>query len=261
MTAPLDGEFRHQFAPLRVPKAAELVSATIRRRIVRGELQEGDALPSEAELMEQFEVSRPTLREALRILESELLITVHRGSRKGARVHTPDSGMAAGYAGLLLQMSGTTIEDVLDTRSVLEIGAVRALAEHSTAVSLSRLEGCLTEESASIDDLDRFAGAAVRFHHLIIEATSNHSLLLLAQMLEHITDRHAATVKEGEAGHRAGRALWRTKTHEVHEALVGLIRAGEADGAEHLWRAHLRESHRAMLERTSMTKTVLDLFE
>src|SRR5439155_5195777 len=65
---------------VRVPKTAELVAAHLRRQIVRGELKEGDALPPETALMEQFNVSRPTLREAFRVLESEALITVRRGS-------------------------------------------------------------------------------------------------------------------------------------------------------------------------------------
>src|ERR1700680_3463946 len=61
---------------IRVPKTAELVAAELRRKIVRGELAEGDALPSEAVLMAEFAVSRPTLREAFRVLESESLISI-----------------------------------------------------------------------------------------------------------------------------------------------------------------------------------------
>ena len=75
-------------APVRVPKTAELVASHLRRQIVRGELKEGDALPPESALMEQFGVSRPTLREAFRVLESEALISVRRGAR-AARVSTP----------------------------------------------------------------------------------------------------------------------------------------------------------------------------
>ena len=57
--------------PVRVPKAAELVAAQLRGQIVRGELAEGDALPPEHELMQRFGVSRPTLREAFRVLEEK----------------------------------------------------------------------------------------------------------------------------------------------------------------------------------------------
>src|SRR3954469_23872896 len=103
---------------LRVPKMAELVAQRLRRQIVRGELTEGDALPSEAELMTQFGVSRPTLREAFRVLESEGLIRVRRGAHGGARVQTPNGDIAARYAGLVLEFRGTTLEDVYDARNI-----------------------------------------------------------------------------------------------------------------------------------------------
>jgi DNA-binding FadR family transcriptional regulator len=70
---------------LRAPKTAELIASYIRGQIVRGDLKTGDALPSETVLMEMFGVSRPTLREAFRILEAESLISVRRGARGGAR--------------------------------------------------------------------------------------------------------------------------------------------------------------------------------
>src|SRR6201995_6135095 len=97
---------------VRVPKAGELVATQLRRQIVRGDLREGDALPSEAVLMERFGVSRPTLREAFRILEAEDLISVKRGSRGGARVTQPSLSVAARYVGLLLQVQGTTIAEI-----------------------------------------------------------------------------------------------------------------------------------------------------
>ena len=85
--------------PLRLPKAAELVAEDIRRDIVRGALQPGDFLPTEANLIEQFGVSRPTLREALRVLESESLISLHKGPEvapaSGARSWTRRRATAA----------------------------------------------------------------------------------------------------------------------------------------------------------------------
>jgi DNA-binding FadR family transcriptional regulator len=251
---------RVPFEALRVPKAAELVAASIRREIVRGELREGDGLPSEGELMAQFGVSRPTLREALRVLESELLISVHRGSRGGARVHTPDPTVAATYAGLVLQVEGTTVEDVLNTRLVLEVGAVRTLAEQGVTASVAELEATLAAEEDALDDLNRFTEAASKFHREIVEATGSNSLMLLTRMLEDITARHSAAVKAAEPSVPTRRPAWRTKTHEVHAAVLQLVREGKTSEAEHLWRAHLRETGRAMVMRAG-ARTVLDLFE
>src|SRR5665647_1955571 len=99
---------------VRAPKTAEIIATSVRRSIVSGALKEADTLPSEVELMGQFGVSRPTLREAFRILETESLISIRRGSRGGSQVMAPDLSVAGRYVGLLLQMSGTTIGEVLE---------------------------------------------------------------------------------------------------------------------------------------------------
>src|ERR1051325_1239182 len=126
-------------APVKVPKTAELVATQLRNQIVRGELKEGDALPPETNLMEQFGVSRPTLREAFRVLESEALITVRRGSRGGARIDVPNDSVAARYAGLVLQYRGATWADVLEARAVIEPPCAGLLAARRTTEDLRRL--------------------------------------------------------------------------------------------------------------------------
>ena len=64
--------------------------------------------------MQRFGVSRPTLREALRVLEGESLLSIQPAPRGGARIHTPDGDAAARYAGLALQFRGATVADVYD---------------------------------------------------------------------------------------------------------------------------------------------------
>src|SRR5947208_13567171 len=98
---------------VRSPKTAELVAGTLRRMVVDGQLKDGDFLPHEADLIAHFHVSRPTLREAVRVLESERLVEVRRGSRTGAKVRVPGPEIVARPAGLLLAISGTTLADVM----------------------------------------------------------------------------------------------------------------------------------------------------
>ena len=128
---------------VRVPKAGEMVASQLRRQIVLGELKEGDQLPSESVLMEQFGVSRPTLREAFRILEAEGAITVRRGVRGGARVQVPDITVAARQIGLLLQYRGALLSDVYEVRAVLEPAAARMAAKRRTSADLARLQEAL----------------------------------------------------------------------------------------------------------------------
>ena len=77
--------------------------------------------------MQRFGVSRPTLREAMRVLEGEALITVHRGARGGAHVHTPAGETVAQFAGLVLQFRGATVADVYEARRALDLAALRII--------------------------------------------------------------------------------------------------------------------------------------
>ena len=119
---------------VRAPKTAELIATLYRRQIVRGDLRPGDTLPSEQQLMVQFGVSRPTLREAFRILEAEDLISVKRGSRGGARVTQPSLSVAARFHELIMQRSGSktlavqggVLQDIVATHLAMALSRDRA---------------------------------------------------------------------------------------------------------------------------------------
>ena len=109
-----------------VPKMAELVAEKIRGQIARGEFKAGDNLPSETELMERFGIARPTMREAIRILESEGLISTRRGSQNGPKVKILDVSVLARRVGLVLQLSGTKFHDLYEAQTAIETNAVRS---------------------------------------------------------------------------------------------------------------------------------------
>ena len=100
-------------------KMSHLVAGELRRQIVRGQIAPGDTLPSEAELIKVLDVSRDTLREALRMLESESLIYIRRGRHGGAVVRRADLRAVARYVALLLQIRQATLDDVHEARLVL----------------------------------------------------------------------------------------------------------------------------------------------
>ena len=106
----------------------EQIADELRALIVSGQLAEGESLGREPDLVERFGVSRPSLREALRILEAEGLITVVRGVLGGVIVHQPSERMTARTAALVLQSRNVTLGDVHQARSVIEPAAVRILA-------------------------------------------------------------------------------------------------------------------------------------
>src|ERR1700734_2741707 len=169
---------------LRVPKAAELVAARIRGQIIRAELKQGDSLPAESELMETFGVSRPTLREAIRVLEMESLLRMRRGSRGGAVVTAPDPAVAARAVGVRLQLRGVTLRDIHEARTMIEPMAARHIAGAKGAGPvLLKLHELNETARDSIRDFREFPHNTWQFHRGLVEGTGNQTLTVLSQTI------------------------------------------------------------------------------
>lgn len=244
--------------PVVMPTAAQLVADTIRRQIVTGHLRDGDSLRSEPALIEQYGVSRPTLREALRILQSEALITIRRGSRGGAVIHEPRVEHVARQAGHLLQHQHTTLSDVHAARVTLEPPAAGLLAaKYDAAAAVSRLRRALADEAAAMDDARAFARASARFHDVVVELAGNKTLLLFAGVLGEIIDVQTESAMLGAPDSGVGRDT--EIAHRSHRRLVKLVEDGDVDGARGHWHAHL-EAIGEVLLRGQRSRLVLDLF-
>jgi DNA-binding FadR family transcriptional regulator len=109
--------------PVHVPKAAELVAEALRARVLRRDLVPGDRLPPESELMTQYGVSRPTLREALRLLEAQELLEVRRGARGGGVIRTPSTTPAAEAITLWLLLGQPGVTRAKDIERLGDIAA------------------------------------------------------------------------------------------------------------------------------------------
>ena len=229
---------------VRSPKTAELVAGTLRRMVVEGQLIDGDFLPNEAELMTHFGVSRPTLREAVRVLESERLVEVRRGSRTGARVRVPGPEIVARPAGLLLELSGTTIADLLTAKSGIEPMAARLLAESGPAEAFDELDQMLEALISEGWQSGRLAETTGAFHLRVVQLSGNATLSIVAGMLHEITVRHTAFVfKQRRPVSKADY----DKLIRSYRKLMQFLRAGDAEGAEAHWRKHLDTSRELLL--------------
>lgn len=222
---------------IQVPKTAELIAQQLRGQIVRGVLKPGDMLPPETVLGQRFDVSRPTLREAFRILENESLIVVRRGSRGGVQVVSPDVSVAARYIGLLLQIQNTTLSDLYEARMVLEPAAVRMLAARRTDDDLKALVVVIDELADLVDagadaaDLDQWSRTAFRFHDLILERAGNQAIGLIGQVLADVVATHMSRVvsRSTDTGEVAAQFK---KTIRAFRKLITLVEARDAEAAE-----------------------------
>ena len=255
--ARLSGQLRK---PVRVGAA---VAGLLRQAIIDGEYSDGDLLPKEDELLAAMQVSRQSLRDAMRILETEGLVTVRRGQAGGAVVHSPKPDAAAYMLSLVLASRGTSIADLALAIEAVEpiCAAMCAEREDRAETVLPFLAKNLEDLSGLIDEEELFTSTAREFHQAIADRCGCATLALIIGTLETLwsaqSSRWAAIVSSerrypGESN--------RKSTLKVHAKILSAIEAGDAEQARVAARRHLRSTQRFVLESQSESLiTSLDL--
>ena len=218
----------------RAPHVADLVVAELRRRILDGELQDGDILPRQEDLLVEFGVSKPSMREALRILESEGLLSVRRGKVGGAIVHRPGADNAAYVLGTVLRTTGAPVDDLSMALNLLEpqcVALCAARADRAETV-LPALRAVNERAAACIDDVRQFTIVSRQFHEEIVRTCGSPTLTLVVGALESVWSAHADAWAQIHVGEDDFPDLaYRQQGLADHELLLELIEAGDVDGA------------------------------
>ena len=244
---------------IRIPKAAELVANTLRRRIITGEYKPDELLPTEGALMGSFNVARTTVRDAFRVLESEGLVVVRRGANGGGRVRVPSVSMVSDNASVLLQSRGATLEDVHQGRMMVEVPVAGMLASRKSRKGITRaLRDALAEEEASMADPVQLPRAEGRFHLRLIELADSPTISMLSAVTNRIIAQQV--VKNAGARQSGGDTVaGHREAHRAHVRLVDLIEAGSAAQAEALWRRHLESALEQLVNSPGTARTVIEL--
>jgi DNA-binding FadR family transcriptional regulator len=242
---------------IRQDKASGII-ATELRRLILSECKVGDHLPPERFLIEKFGVSRPTFREALRVLESEGLVKIRRGVLGGAEVRRPSIDDIARIFGMYLQLESTTIGDLFLTRSVIEPAAARFAAKNPDAGVI--LDEVVAREAELLHDADDEAMSEVfaEFHDAVLKASASQTVFALGKLLDAviIPDNFAAISAISAEGISSRRKAF-GESHRSHQRLSAVIKSGDADRAEKGMRRHLEIIER---QYSSYTDAVVSLF-
>ena len=236
----------------RVPqyRIAETVAAELRARILSGD---GDyRLPTQDQLVTDFGVSYPSIREALRILETEGLVTVRRGNVGGAEVHRPDEASAAYHLGLALQARRVTLGDLAAGLRVLEplCAAECARREDRGEEVAPALAANLKASADLTGDGVAFTKAAREFHDLLVAFNPNATIRHVVGSLVALwsaQEQAWAEVMTGR-GEYPSKAV-AAQAVRAHQRIADEIVAGRADEAERISRAHLAATQEVVLER------------
>src|SRR3954453_8271284 len=120
------------FAPVTIARASSSIADQIRAAILSGRLEQGERLPPERELAEQFGVSRVTVRDALRGLEAMGLIEVRVGARGGAFVTVPTGSLVGQTSADMMLMSALTPDDIDEARLINALGTISLACARAT---------------------------------------------------------------------------------------------------------------------------------
>lgn len=235
------------------PRIAETVADELRRQIVDGELADGDLLPPQAVLVERFNVSLVSLREALRILETEGLVSVRRGNQGGAFVHAPTKSSAAYMLGLVLQSEHVALADLGAALRDLEPSCAALAAQRpdragTVVPELQHLNQVMAER---LEDGPAFTDLGRQFHDAVVAGCGNATLIAVLGSLGALWSGH----EQRWAEHTAANGEYPTVAQrravlKTHTALADAIELGDGERARNIATRHLADAQTYVLSET-----------
>ncbi len=216
-------------------KTSEVVARNVARDIIEGGLQTGDGLPPEAVMLKQYGVSRESLREGLRLLEVQGLITIRRGPGGGPVVGTVDPTNLGRVSTLYYYLAGASYRElfeawVLSEGTLAELAALNPDAEARRAMLSPYLDPNSAPQSE--DELEAFMTPHLLFHSAIARLVNNRVLELMLRTSGQIASHHFAVTDDP-------RHLAATIDRD-HLALAKAIIAGQSKKARRLMEDHIR---------------------
>jgi DNA-binding FadR family transcriptional regulator len=217
---------------IRRRKLYEDIAQHLEQRIRDQSVAPGDQLPSERDLMREFGVGRPAVREALFHLQKMGLVELRSGGRARATRPTPKivvESLAGTARYLLAEPDG--VRHFQEARTFFEMGLARYAAEHATDEDLSDLRDALEANRQSLGDVDRFERTDVEFHHILAVIPRNPIFQAIhAAIAEWLVEqRHVTLTYPGQ----------NETAYKFHAQIYEAIAARDPDRAERVIRAHL----------------------
>lgn len=210
-----------------------LVAQRIMADVDRLSLQPGDRLPPERTMLQEYGVGRGTLRESLRFLEFQGVLTIKAGPGGGPIVRQPDASNLATALVLLLQISGATFRAIADARLAIEPLLAAQAAEHISDEALAELRGTLEDMESAIENRAAFLDANKRFHDVIAWSSGNPVFGLFLDAMLDIIDGTVLGIDYPV--HR------REAIRHAHERIYETLRDHDRVAAHEAMLAHIRE--------------------
>lgn len=205
------------------------VIARLKQFIASGYFAPGDKLPPERKLVEMLGVSRPAVREALQALSALRLLNIRQGD--GIYVSSLDTEMLLEPLHFVLTLDPTAVEEIFETRLVIESGVARLAATRMTDEAARRLDDLMSVMEARLGRPEAFHRADVEFHDAIAELVPNPFLAVCLKSLHELGEAARAIVCAVPG------AL--EQAIDDHRALVDALKARDPESASRAARKHV----------------------
>jgi DNA-binding FadR family transcriptional regulator len=245
------------FQPVRPTRAYEAIVEQVEETLVRGDLRPGDRLPSERDLMSQFSVSRSTVREALRVLESADLIRSRPGDPRGSEVLPFSTKNLRKSLERLARMDGLSMGELIQFRMILEGSANRLAARLRTDEQVEAIEAALERMREAIDEgYEAFSAADVHFHDVVARASGNDLIQACSEVVRGVV---LALIEDKLQRAPDSVALMR-KSVAHHAEVFEAVRNADLVQADRLARCNLYEYYASYVDEESkpMLEALLD---
>lgn len=222
--------------PIEPRRAFEEILDQLEQAIFAGELSPGDRLPPERELAAQLDVSRTSVREALRVLEALGLVEVRTGTERGTILREQAGNAFADVLRFLVALGHLTAETVLEFRLVLQVWAAGRVAEHPDDEALSVARGLVERMENEALDPGRFRSLDIDLHLAIVRGARNELATLVFEAIRHSTEHLVLDtfLREPE---------WsplREQLTREHRAILSAIESGDVEASKRLVEDHIR---------------------
>jgi GntR family transcriptional repressor for pyruvate dehydrogenase complex len=220
--------------------ASELVVQRILDLVRAGHLAAGDKLPPERDLAVQLDVSRPTVREALRALSILGVLEIRHGG--GVYVTSLEASELLSPLDFFVSLNAQNMSELFDARIQYEPMIAGLAAERLTDAALTRLQELVDDQIANPEDLELFHDTDVELHKTILEASGNLFLTRIGKLLQVLGDQGRQAFQK--------RMSIRGQSIEDHKAIMAALHARDPEAARRAMRQHMVNVRNALREVT-----------
>jgi GntR family transcriptional regulator, transcriptional repressor for pyruvate dehydrogenase complex len=225
-----------RFEPVQPVRAYQRIVEQVEDALARGDLAPGQRLPSERELVAQFEVSRSTVREALRVLESNGVVRSRPGDPNGPEILPFSQSALRKQMVRLARVDELSLSELIGFRMIMDGAAIQVASRLRTPEQLAEMEETLVAMRAAIDvDFEAFSEADLAFHDVIAQISRNS----LIQTCNEVVRGVVLTLISDKVAHAQNSRALMLESLQHHAEVVDAIRAGDGHAAARIARQNM----------------------